>query len=88
MRWLALAFNVFNTLRTLAYLPTIASIHASGRSDQHSLFTWTTWLGANLTMAAWVYRHNGGRCDRVVAFNLANALLCLLTGAVIVAYRF
>ena len=51
---LALAFTVFNGLRTLAYLPTIWSIVDSGRSDQHALFTWFTWFGANATMAAWV----------------------------------
>lgn len=87
LRLLALAFTAFNSLRTLAYLPTVASIIASGHSDQHSLFTWFTWFGANVTMAAWVHRHNGGHVDRVVAFNLANAVLCALTGFVIVAYR-
>ncbi len=83
---LALAFTVFNGLRTLAYLPTIWSIVDSGRSDQHALFTWFTWFGANATMAAWVWR-SGGRCDRVVLVNIANAVLCLATGVVIAWYR-
>lgn len=85
---LALAFTVFNGLRTLAYMPTIWSIVHSGQSDQHALFTWFTWCGANLTMAAWVYRHNGRHCDRVVLVNVANAVLCGLTGLVIAWYRF
>lgn len=83
---LALAFTVFNALRTLAYLPTIWSIVESGRSDQHALFTWFTWFGANATMAAWVWR-SSGRCDRVVLVNIANAVLCLATGVVIAWYR-
>lgn len=85
---LALAFAFFNGLRTLAYLPTIWSVVQSGRSDQHSLFTWFIWCGANATMAAWIYRGNGRRFDRVVLINVANALLCLASAAVIVAYRF
>jgi hypothetical protein len=85
---LALAFAFFNGLRTLAYLPTIWTVVQSGRSDQHSLFTWFVWCGANATMAAWIYRNNGQRFDRVVLINVANALLCLICGAVIVCYRF
>ncbi len=83
---LALAFTVFNALRTLAYLPTIWSIVESGRSDQHALFTWFTWFGANATMAAWVWR-SSRCCDRVVLVNVANAVLCLATGLVIAWYR-
>ena len=46
------AFTLFNSVRTLAYLPTMWAIWASGDSSQHSLWTWCTWLGANATMAA------------------------------------
>ncbi len=84
---LALAFTVFNGLRTLAYLPTIGSVAHSGHSDQHSLFTWLTWCGANATMAAWVYRSNGHRFDRVVLVNVSNAVLCGATAGVIVWFR-
>lgn len=84
---LALAFTVFNGLRTLAYLPTIWSIVQSGQSDQHALFTWISWFGANATMAAWVYR-GSRRCDRVVLVNVSNAVLCLATAVVIAWYRF
>ncbi len=85
---LGLAFTVFNGLRTLAYLPTIWSIVQSGQSDQHALFTWFTWCGANATMAAWVYTRNGRRRDRVVLVNVANAVLCGVTGLIITCYRF
>ena len=85
---LALAFTVFNGLRTLAYLPTIWSILESGRSDQHALFTWFTWFGANATMAAWVYTRGSRRFDRVVLINMINAVMCLATGVVIAWYRF
>ncbi len=88
LRALALAFTFFNSLRTLAYLPNIFAIVESGRSDQHSLLTWLTLAGANITMAMWVYENHGRHVDRVAFINALNALMCLLTAAVIVAYRF
>ncbi len=81
------AFTLFNSVRVIAYLPTIGAIHASGDSSQHSLWTWLTWLGANVTMCAWLYEHNGQRIDRAVIVNAGNACMCLITVAVIVAYR-
>jgi hypothetical protein len=70
------AFALFNGLRIIAYLPTLAAIQASGQADQHSLFTWLTFLGANLTMALWLYEQNGQRVSRAVAVNAFNALMC------------
>ncbi len=84
---LALAFTFFNGLRTLAYLPTIWSIVETGHSDQHAIFTWLAWFGANATMAAWVWR-GSRRLDRVVVVNVSNAVLCLTTAVVIAWYRF
>ena len=46
------ALTLFNTLRAVAYLPTMWAVYASGDSSQHSLWTWCTWPGANATMAA------------------------------------
>ena len=90
MTYLALltwAFTLFNSVRMLAYLPTMWAIHTSGDASQHSLWTWCTWFGANLTMAAWLYEHNGRRIDRAVTVNACNAVMCLLTLVVIVAHR-
>jgi hypothetical protein len=81
------AFTLFNSVRVLTYLPTIAAIIASGESNQHSLWTWLTWTGANLTMAAWLYEHNGQRVDRAVAVNIGNAAMCVATSAVILWTR-
>ena len=49
LTWL---FTLFNSVRVLAYLPTLLAIFTSGDSSQHSLLTWVTWVGANATMAA------------------------------------
>jgi hypothetical protein len=82
------AFTLFNSVRALSYLPTLWAIHASGDSSQHSLVTWLTWLGANVTMALWLYEHNGQRCNRAVMVNVGNAVMCLVTSLLIAWYRF
>lgn len=84
---LSWAFTVFSSVRVLAYLPTLHALHASADSSQHSLWTWLTWLGANVTMAAWLYETGGQKVDGAVLVNIANAFMCLATVALIVAYR-
>jgi len=87
LRTLTWAFTLFSTIRVLTYLPTIAAIVASGDSSQHSLLTWLSWTGANLTMAAWLYEQSGQRVNRAVGVNIGNGLMCVLTTAVIVWQR-
>lgn len=87
LEWLAWSFTLFNTARMAAYLPTIAALVRSGDSSQHSLWTWGVWLGANVTMAAWLYEHNGQRTSRAVAVNIGNAIMCLATVIVILWFR-
>lgn len=84
LTWL---FTLFNSVRVLAYLPTLLAIFSNGDSSQHSLLTWVTWVGANATMAAWLYEHNGRRLNRAIAVSGCNALMCLATSILIVAYR-
>jgi hypothetical protein len=81
------AFTTFNAVRMLSYLPTLWAIHASGDSSQHSLWTWITWLGANATMAVWLYEQNGRQIHRAVLVNACNALMCLATVVLITAHR-
>lgn len=82
------AFTVFNSVRVFSYLPTLWAIHNRGDSSQHSLVTWLTWLGANATMALWLYEHNGQRCNRAVMVNIGNAVMCLATSVLITWHRF
>lgn len=85
--WLGGAFALFNGLRIVAYLPTLAAIQSSGQADQHSLFTWLTFLGANLTMALWLHEQSGRRIDRAVAVNAFNAFMCAAIAASIAWLR-
>lgn len=74
-------FAFFSTARILAYLPTLWAIYASGDASQHSLWTWMTWLGSNLTMAAWLHEQAGRRLNRAAVVSAVNALMC---GAIVV----
>lgn len=82
------AFTLFSSLRVVSYLPTLWAIVATGDSSQHSLWTWGTWLGANLTMAAWLFEQQGQRCTRAVVVNLGNAAMCAAIITVIIAVRY
>jgi hypothetical protein len=88
VRVLTWLFTLTSSIRVLTYLPAIAAIVASGDSSQHSLWTWGAWFASNLTMAIWLWEHNGQRCNRAVAVNLGNAAMCAATVVVVVAYRF
>lgn len=87
LKLLVLAFTLFNSIRLITYVPTILALHASGDSSQYSLWTWTMWIGANATMAAWLYEANGQKFDAASAMNAGNALMCAATSLTIVYFR-
>ena len=87
LRVLTWAFLLLTGARLAAYMPTVWAILQTRDSRQYSLWTWLTWVGANLTMAAWLYEHNGQRMDKAIGVSLANAAACGLTTAVILWFR-
>jgi hypothetical protein len=87
LKVLTWAFVSFNAVRVFAYLPTLWAIHLSGDSSQHSLWTWLTWVGANATMAAWLYENNDRAINRAVLVSAANATMCLAVTVVIAMHR-
>lgn len=86
-RLLAWAFAGLGTLRVLSYGPTMVTIWQQGDSSQHSVLTWAIWLGAHLTMAAWLHEQEGGAAPGTVAVCLANALMCAGTLGLVLAFR-
>lgn len=82
------AVTLLGAVRLVSYLPTLWAIHASGDSSQHALATWLTWAAANAAMAAWLYEQHGRRADCTVVIHACNTVMCLLTVALITAYRF
>jgi hypothetical protein len=87
LQCLTWSFTLFNTARLFCYLPTIWAIHISGDSSQHSLWTWGTFLGANATMAAWLYEKDERRVTRAMLVNVSNAAMCAATVTLILAAR-
>ncbi len=81
------AFTLFSLLRVVAYLPTMWAIQLSGDSSQHSVWTWCTWLGAHLTMAAWLYEQDGQRIGRAAVVCLGNAAMCVIITGLILVHR-
>ncbi len=81
------AFVLSNGARLLAYVPTLWAIHASGNSGQHSLWTWTTWLVSNITMAWWLCDRRPGPPDRAALVSVGNAVMCSLAVVLILWYR-
>lgn len=84
---LAWSFALFNSLRIVAYLPTLLAIGHSGHAEEHSLLTWLVFLGSNATMALWLREHNGRRANRAVVVCAVNALMCAAICALIVWLR-
>lgn len=84
---LADAFAFFNAMRIVAYLPTLFAIHGEGHTDQHSLLTWLCFLGANATMALWLYEQNGHRPNRAIAVSAGNAVMCAAIAVSIIWLR-
>ncbi len=76
-------FALFNSVRVLAYLPTIWAVAANGDSGQHSAWTWLTFLGGNATMALWLWEQNHRRVTGPALASAGNALMCAAIVAVI-----
>jgi hypothetical protein len=81
------AFTSCNSMRVFAYLPTLWAIHTSAGSGQHSLWTWSIWFAANLTMALWLARRDGWHPSFAAVVSSANAVMCAVGVALIVWYR-
>ena len=84
---LGVMFSLFSSARVIAYLPTIWAVVTTGHSSQHSLWTWLTFLGGNVTMAVWLWENNSRRCNAAVAASGSNSLMCLAIIAAIVWTR-
>jgi hypothetical protein len=88
LRVLTWTFTFFNSVRVVSYLPTLWTLAHSNDSSQHSLWTWCTWFGANLTMSLWLIERNDSRVDRAAVVNLGNTAMCLAVIVLIAIARF
>lgn len=81
------AFTLFQSARIIAYLPTMGAVYAAGHSYEHSLLTWVTWLGANLSMTCWLFEQTGHVITKAVVINACNTTMCFATLVVIALHR-
>lgn len=84
LKWVT---NLFGSIRVFTYVPTILTLLAASDSSSYSLLTWGAWVLANGSMTLSIYEANGRKMDHLVLVNACNALMCLVTMAVILYLR-
>ena len=88
LRGLTWAFMVLTTARLLGDPPAGLAMLQTRGSRNHSVWTWLIWVGANLSIALWMYENNGHQMDKAIGVSLANAVACGAAAAGIVWCRF
>jgi len=63
------------------------AVAGSGDAAGQSLVTWLTWLGANGTMALWLYEQGGRQVSKAIGVNLCNAVMCAATATLILVQK-
>jgi len=63
------------------------AVAGSGDATGQSIITWLTWLGANGTMALWLYEQGGRQVSKAIGVNLCNAVMCGATAVLILAHK-
>ena len=85
---LAWAFVFWNSVRILTYVPTLRLLLQPGASAAHySVATWASWVFSNATLALYLFETGGRTLNSLVLLNAGNALMCLVTCALIVRLR-
>ena len=78
----------WNTVRILTYIPTVRMLLKPDASAQHySLATWGSWILSNGTLALYLFEQSGREFNALVLLNTGNAVMCLVTCALIVRLR-
>jgi hypothetical protein len=76
---LSWAFLVTNSMRVLAYLPTIKKLlRADVTADCQSLLTWLLWSASNLTLALHLFESNHHQVNEMILIAGGNALMCCI----------
>ena len=75
----AMIFTVSNSLKALAYVPTIRKLvtlkqPAAGQSE----LTWMMWIVCNASLTLHLYELNGRAVNLLIASTVASAVMCLL----------
>lgn len=76
---LSWAFLATNTVRVLAYLPTIKKLlHEDVTADCQSQLTWLLWATSNVTLALHLFESNHREFNEMILITSGNALMCCI----------
>jgi hypothetical protein len=76
---LSWAFLATNSMRILAYLPTIKKLlREDVTADCQSQLTWLLWSASNLTLALHLFESNHRQLNEMILIASGNALMCCI----------
>jgi hypothetical protein len=76
---LSWAFLATNSIRILAYLPTIKKLlRAEATADCQSQLTWLLWAASNVTLALHLFETNHRQINEMILITGGNALMCCI----------
>jgi hypothetical protein len=76
---LSWTFLVTNSMRVLAYPPTIKKLlRAEATADCQSQLTWLLWSASNLTLALHLFESNHRQVNQMILITSGNALMCCI----------
>jgi hypothetical protein len=76
---LSWAFLATNSVRVVAYLPTIKKLlRAEATADCQSQLTWLLWSASNLTLALHLFESNHRQINEMILITSGNALMCCI----------
>ena len=78
------AFSLFSCARRLTTLATLWAVQHSEHFSQHSRLIWSAWRASNVTMAAWLVKHNGRQLNKAIGVKGDNAVKCLAACVLII----
>jgi hypothetical protein len=76
---LSWAFLATNSMRVIAYLPTIRKLlHPQTTADGQSQLSWLLWAASNVTLSLHSFETNNRQLNEVILIAGANALMCCI----------
>jgi hypothetical protein len=88
LNMLSAMFIFWNSVRIFTYVPTIRKLmkpHAS--ANDYSLATWASWVFSNGFFALYVWEQTHRQFNSMVALNVGNTIMCLITCRYILKLR-
>jgi hypothetical protein len=76
---LSWAFLATNSMRILAYLPTIKKLlREEATADCQSQLTWLLWSASNVTLALHLFESNHRQLNEMILITSGNAVMCCI----------